>query len=469
MPSSSNNKNKVDLSDYNYQGDIANRLFLAKLSATDVSVLQEILNGSLKIGISQLVNSLNIKREKLLEILKELSCSKLFQIKEDTIFVDKEIRKYFDSQIIKFEDDFEAGMDFLQSLLNKVPIHALPNWYSISRINGQIFESIIEKYLITPKIYERYLNDFQFDDPVAKQIYMDLFACPELKLRAKEFIERYHLMPEEFEKHMLYLEYNFICCLRYERFDDHWEEIITPFAEWHKYQSFLKKSIPKAISDPENIKRKHPHDFGFARDLSLLLKEIQKCPLKLAKGSEALSVKESLSFLPHLEEVDSPQAYLTQLCQTAAQLQLTNLNETELKATDRTQQWLNKNLTDSATDLYRHFITFIPEKSPWLPLSDRDVREIERNLRRSLSHHWIYFDDLIASFTAPIGNQEPVSLKNKGRKWKYALPTYGKAEKATLQNFLCDVFFFSGMAAVGTHRGKLCLSITPFGRMTLGG
>ncbi len=70
-----------------------------------------------------------------------------------TLFVDKDVRKYFEAKVEKFDEDFQPNLDFLQSILNKVSIHTLPLWYPIPRSTDNIFASIIETYFSTPKIY----------------------------------------------------------------------------------------------------------------------------------------------------------------------------------------------------------------------------------------------------------------------------------------------------------------------------
>src|SRR5262245_44410140 len=100
MLGSPSRKNKVLLSDYNYRRDIENRLLLSKLTTFELDVLIEILNGSLKTSLDQLSNALDTDETKLLPVLENLSKTKLFQIIGDSIIIDKEMRKYYECQII---------------------------------------------------------------------------------------------------------------------------------------------------------------------------------------------------------------------------------------------------------------------------------------------------------------------------------------------------------------------------------
>ena len=141
-------KNKVNLSDYNYLQDIESRLHLCDFSSLDLTVLEEILFSPLKISIKKISRALSRSEEEILPVLKRFSISGLLQLQEDTILVDKERRKYFEFQITRFEESFRPDMEFLQEMLRQVPIHILPAWYSIPRSSDNIFDSIVEKYLL---------------------------------------------------------------------------------------------------------------------------------------------------------------------------------------------------------------------------------------------------------------------------------------------------------------------------------
>src|SRR3989339_1450833 len=98
-------KNKISLTDYNYQKDIENRLLMAHFTSTDLEILEEILYSSIQIPTQNLAKSLNKKEEELLPILQNLSKTGLFSFRGPDIIVDKEMRKYFEFQIEKFSDD----------------------------------------------------------------------------------------------------------------------------------------------------------------------------------------------------------------------------------------------------------------------------------------------------------------------------------------------------------------------------
>ena len=163
---SSLRKNKISLEDYDFKHDIENRLLMSQFSSHDLEVLEEILYSSIKIPVRKISKSVDLDEDELFPILEKLSKTGLFTFEGDSIVVDKEMRKYFEAQILKFDPDFKPGMEFLQSILRKVPIHVLPIWYSIPRTSNNIFESLVEKYLLTPQIFQRYLMELSFPDPI---------------------------------------------------------------------------------------------------------------------------------------------------------------------------------------------------------------------------------------------------------------------------------------------------------------
>lgn len=236
-----NRKNKVSLADYQYKKDIANRLFLSDLTPADVHILQELLYLPSKIELSELIENVTVSNNELTIALDKFSSIGLTSLQKNTLFIDKELRKYFEFHLSKFS--LEPSFDFLQGLLARVPISVLPNWYSIPRTSDNIFSSLVEKHLQTPKIYEQYLNELTFTDPVLKSIIHDVFASPNLVVKAADLRKRYEISKEKFQEHMLTLEFHFVLV---SSFRD-WQEVVTPFYEWAEYLRFLKEKAPRAL------------------------------------------------------------------------------------------------------------------------------------------------------------------------------------------------------------------------------
>jgi DNA-binding Lrp family transcriptional regulator len=426
-------KNKITLSDYNYQKDIDNRLFMADLSVLEVDVLTEIINGSLKTMIDHLADDLGLPPKKLRKILEKLEKSHLFEIKGELIIVDKEMRKYYEVQMMKFDDEFVPDMEYLQGLLNKAPISALPNWYAIPRSSDHIFNSIVEKFLHTPKIYERYLEELDFENPVHGVIMKEAFNSKDYKIASTKLINKLKLTRQQFEEHMLFMEFNLVCCISYSKSDDIWEEVVTPFHEWREYCLFLRDTIPQPIKDIKKIDLAYKGEFGFLNELNAFLKSMDK------KASQKI--------------VD-----------TALLLNLIQKDKQKLSATPLAAEWLNKPLADQAIILYRQLLNQLLCSDN--EFTDKDFRETEKSLKRISGLGWVYYDDFIKGCLAAVGSNTAVSLKNKGKRWKYQTPVYQDHEKQFIETLVSDYLMRAGMIDLGTHNGKVCISLTAFGKIS---
>lgn len=435
---------RVVLSDYPYLKDIENRLSLSSLTAFEVEVLHEILHHSLKFPIDQLAETLEVPTATLLPILSKLSSTRLFKVERDTLIVDKEMRKYYEFQIERFDDDFQPTLEFLQSLLSKVPIHVLPNWYAISRTTDNIFASIIEKYLSTPKIYRHYLAELKFDDPMVKKIIQDLYQAPQFKVSAADLIQKHKLSREKFEEYILLLEYHFVCCLRYEQKGSQWEEVVTPFQEWLDYLLFESQSRSRPIQDIDQITRTCKEEFWLLKDLMTL---INSCPHKGIKVSE---LKKSAFCAPN---------QLPQTLRIAQELEFIRQGSgSAIIASENGLLWLKKSLTNQAHDLLSD-LSF-PKGALW---TTKNVRLVEKSLRLLPANEWIYLDDFMSGFSAAVGDREPIVLKNRGKKWKYTIPSYAQNEIDFVKEVITQRLFQLGIVSTGMHQGKVCFCLTQYG------
>lgn len=462
---SASRKNKISLSDYNYRRDIENRQLMAEVTSLELSVLKEIIDGSLKFSADQLSETLDIPLNTLIPILQKFSKTKLYTLQPDhSVIVDKELRKYFGFLLDKFDEHFEPGMEFLQCLLSKIPIHSLPVWYSISRTADNIFCSIVEKYLLTPKIYERYLSELTFDEPLLKEIMKDVFSSKDYIVESHTLMQKYSLSRERLEELLLLLEFNFVCCQCYKRKGDIWVEVVTPFAEWRAHLEFLQNTMPKPIVDKENIIRWHKHDFGFMMDLNALIKMIADKPLSLQVEGKNFIIgsKEKILVQAALENEEFNQTLFNRYVNKILLMHLGELQNGKLHATPSAGEWLKKSMQDQALTMYRLPLLCLPSSE----FSDRDVRESEKSLKRVISSGWVYYDEFIKGILAPLGNSEQTLVK-KGKRWRYTTPSYSEKELAVIQGTILERLWALGMIAAGTHNGRLCFCVTPFGRMSL--
>ncbi|MGE3953790.1 MAG: hypothetical protein AB7F31_01145 [Parachlamydiales bacterium] len=473
---SPNRKNKINLEDYDYQRDIENRLLMSQFSTFDVEVLEEILHSSLTIHLSDLAEALGQDLLPVMEVVDKLSQTKLVKRVGEVIEVDKEMRKYYEFQILKFDDKFEPNMDFLQGLLRKVPIHALPIWYATPRTATNIFDSIVERYLATPRLYQRYLLELNFEDPVLTGIMNDVFTAPDFTLRSRELREKYHLTREEVEEVLLILEFNFICCLSYRQIGDQWKEVVTPFYEWREFLRFQRDTKPEPLPPEAAVEERRGGALPFAKDLKILLTYLLDHDLDIEEDFDAELYRIDVATLEKLAKKgegltlkgEELERYFSWLIDKALLLNLAELDEEKLKATDETEEWVTHPIEDQALALYRHpdnTITTVPV-SPSLS-NERNLREIEKALFRCAGGDWVYFDDFLKGVYAPIGERSETSLRKKGRRWAYVRPTYSPEEKAFIQAAIMERFFEAGFVSTGLLGGRSCFRVTPFGRTML--
>lgn len=461
---------KIQLADYDYQKDIENRLLMATFSHVDVTVLQELLYSPLKLSLRELASSVDFSEARVRESLQKFTQAGLLTVHGDVIVVDKEMRKYFENEAEKFEEDFKPGMEFLLSLIKKVPIHVLPVWYAISRTSNNIIESIIEKYLQTPSVFHRYLQEFYTYNPQIAPLIKDLYSSPDLKLRVKDVIKEYEWDRAEFEETILLLEFSMIACLRYERDGDEWQEILTPFEEWREYLLFLSNSQAESIKDEEDIHIFRLQDFAFVQDIAQILKAAKRQPLPVSMIDDTWLQPKSAKTKEATAGPSFAGGYAKKLLEKIQILKLAEVDANgKLSPTESGKEWLTYDDEEQALYFYRHNQNVII--SPHLDRSapvDRNVREAEKSIQRVLYAGWVYFDDFLKGTLISFTDEPPIVLKKQGRVWRYALPEYSDLQNALVKATVLDWLFEVGVISIGHHRGRECFKVTAFGQTLFG-
>ncbi len=442
--------------DYNYYSDIDSRLLLAQLSVFQVEVLTEILNGSLAIAVSDLVETLETSSEEVLAALEVLLPTKLFQHDGKVIQVDKEKRKFYEYQIQKFDDDFAPDIDYILRGLKRVPIQVLPNWYAIPKTTDDIFASIVEKYFQTPKQYQRHLEELVFDDPIPLAMMRDVYAAEDFVITADALREKYSLPKDQFEAYLLLLEFNFACYLRYAKVGNMWKEVVTPLHEWKELLCFQRDTKPSVVPVRQVCPLHHGGDFAFILDINHLLRFLDEQPLK---SDEILQ-----AWTPSLAHKGDEIAltYIDSLVERLLQLRLAEVKEGFLCVTALSQAWLRRTPQDQAASLYR-----LPNGT-YGRFAEKNLRSIEKELRRVACSGWITFDDFCKGMSEPLGEAEPVTLRQKGRRRSYVFPTYLAADIEFVRENITQRFFQAGIVALGSYEGVLCFTVTSYGRLSLG-
>lgn len=465
-------KNKVNLEDYDYLADIQNRLLLSELSSLELEILEEILYGPPKRSLKSLADDLNAPAQELEKTLNKFEEADLFQIKDQTIVLNKEKRKYFESQIAKFDENFVPGMEYLQSLLRKVPFHVLLNWYPIPRTSNNIFDSIIEKYLFTPQIFQRYLMELSFGNESISGIIEDVYNSEDLMVLGKDLKKKYHLSDEQFEEIMLHLEFNFVCCLTYKRENDIWVQVVTPFYEWKQYLKFLKDSKPTPIENTEEIVKYREGEFAFIDDLTSVLNLCKNEPIPLTLDQKLWvpdrSVhKKLLGVLSDSEFASNEEAvsYLGKLIQKLIFLRIVKVSDSSLIIDDDADEWLALSIENRALSSYKQTLSKLSETSYSKEIAtERNVREVEKSLSNILHTGWVYFDDFMNGLSASISENSKISLNKVGKTWKYKLPVYSDEEKDLIEKITLNWLFETGLVSIGEHKGRKCFCVTSFGQ-----
>lgn len=465
---------KISLEDYSYKQDLENRQLLSQFTPQDLLVLEEILYSSLQIPLDKLAQSMELTQDELLPILVKLSKTGLFAFDHEDIRVDKELRKYFEVQVQRFDPDFRPGMDFLQSQLHNVPIHIQPLWYAISRSSNHIFDSIIEKYLLTPQILFRYLGELNFPEPALMKCIKEVYTPPYFRISVAHLAQEFQLSGREVQECILKLELHFVCCLRYEKEEQGFRAVLTPFQEWLDYVRFLERTQTPSIPSDRAIERMRPHDFSYIHDLSHVLLAAKKQPFAMHLAREGLEVPpESIAlFSKKFEDfatIKNPKAYIQALIEKLCHLKLTSIVDHRLYALDSASDFIDLSTENKALFLYRHplnrsaFDTISPEI-----LTDRVLREAEKSIIRVLDKGWVYLEEFLSGVLVPLGETSKTVLKRQGKSWKYTLPLYSEEELALIRIIVLEWLFELGITAVGKQQGKDCFCVTSFGRSLFG-
>jgi len=461
-------KNKIKLSDYDFERDIKNRIMLSEMSPGELIILEEILYNPVRFPISRLLKSLDLTIEEIQPTIERLGLSGLFTLDGDTICVNKEMRKYFEAEIVKYEEDFSPDMDHLQNLLKKVPIHVLPTWYHIPRTSNNIFESLVEKYLLTPQIFERYLMELNFGDDTLNGIAQDVLQAPNFTLTADQIKSKYNLDKVQFEEAMLHLEFNFVCCLSARKEGNQFEQIVTPFFEWGEYLHFIRTKTPKSLKNSANIHRRRPHDFSFIEDITELVKLCKEGPISLTESESGSLILEKRALdelqdrLPSFTTQKEFIKYVEKLIAKSTLLNLTATDNMILSPLEEANFWLTLSTENRALrsykTLYVHLITMGKH------FNERNLREWEKSLCKILDLGWITFDDFMKGVTIPLSDESKIALKKVGRKWRYTLPSYTDEETELIKTHILDWLFEAGLIALGQCDDALCFSVTELGK-----
>ncbi len=437
-------RNKVQLKDYDSEKDIAFRLSLSNLSFLQVEILEEILFNPSTIPLVNLSRNLEIPLPQLrecMDCLEPLGCG----IEDDLLCVGKETKRYLEIEMERFKETFAPDLSFFQSLLKKVPIHVLPNWYSIPRTSDHIAFSIIEKHLNYPNLYERHLLEIK-NYPLIERVLSLLFSktCKKIDIAELEIFLK--ISQEELEALLIQLEFYFAAFVCYEKENSHFKRVLRPLKEWENYLTFLqqKKQSSLAIMFPLPLP-------SFLQDLKKTL-----CFFKENSPSKEAFFKKNPLSLKNPFYLKN--AYLSKIVKKAEEGFL--VQETKgLTLTQLGRAWLSCSEKDQALFLYRKTVS---ENSFF---SEKCMKELEKILQGFPRQSWICLETVWETGLICLGEETKIRLKRIGKNWNYQFPQYTEEEKEYLKKLFIECFFEAGLILLGSCQERLFFRLTSLGEM----
>lgn len=469
MQHSQTQRIRVKLEDYKFDLDLKQRLLLKDLTVSEIELIKNIINNSLNITLKDLSDITKIPVNLLKEKLVKLSNLNLYTLEENKLFVNKDIRKFLDIQLERFENDFKPDLDYFLKLIRHIPIEILINWFSISKTSDDIIQSIIENYFLTPDLFKKYLSLLHFDESILNEIMHLIFLNDSLSLDVSTLLQNFKIEKEDLEKYIMILEFHKICCLKFVQEDDHWKEVLIPFFEWKEYLLNCKNRTFQSIERISEVDLIYSTNFGFIQDLDEIVKSLVTSQIEINKVDEKyFFVDKKIVNKIQSTSLKSDLSYHHELISKLLNLKLAVLNDSFLNHTDNVSAWFSKSLQEKGMTLY--FLTIYSYRKHTInyEFTDRDIREIEKSLKSIIGKDWVYLDDFINSLMIPIGKTDKNTLQKKGGIWNYCIPKYGENEFTFIQEIIEKHLFYSGILMIGYHDNKKCISMTPFGALSLG-
>lgn len=442
-------KNRVNLHDYDYKLDVKSRVILSSINSDELQLLEELLFSSLEVPMGTLRERVPIRDDLFEKALAKLQLAGLLKEHQGLLIVDKERRKYFDTQIQRFDADFQPGVDFLHEIMRHIPIQVLPLWYQIPRSSTNIFESLVEKYLHTPAIYERYLVEMVFDQEMHREIVAMVYNAPHLEVDVQEIKQSYMLSDEQFEEIALFLELNFICIQKFRQVGECWQGVLTPLLEWREYLSFCEKT---SLRESRIATKPYfeAEEYIFTSDMARLLGH---GGLHIASYSGEWRLSQSIDF-------SREESYINRLIQKLFLVGYAFEKQGLLHATPEGLLWAKEPPKIRALLLFRSPYN-VPRESHTLELfTEKNLREVEKCLAPLSKLGWVDLELFLEGIAAPINDHSPIRLEKVGKRWKYVIPNYSSEEKEFIRMLIEEWFFECGIIKKVQHQQRryICLS-----------
>lgn len=434
-----NNKNKVDLNDYPFKLDIHRRRCVFKFSPFERDLFYEMCLGSLETSVEELAEDMDVDAAIILAVLKKNHSIGLYNIKDKEILINKEERRFYEVELDKFNESFVPNLNHIKALFNKISIDILPKWFSLPKNCTCIFSTLVENHFATPKLYEKYLEEIEFNEPLLNKIIDQLYSSPYYSLNLEELKETLYLSDEILYQMIALLEFNLVAVHSYQKIGDTFHEVLTPP---HEYRVLLLDKLekrPKCINEDEKAITVYTLHQEFIPKMTKTLSTIKEFVHGDKQGDLHL---DDLKMIKKLLEIDL----------------LDSVDEQILLSREG-----NAFLQQSEVEKPLHFLT--PRNHKKRLFSEWAQRQIEKELLQYTS--WIFIDDFVNSLHIPLDTHAPLALVKKGRQSFYSVPVYSPEEKELLRKYLTDYLAVANVVELGETDGKAIFRLTPFGRDTL--
>ena len=434
-----NNKNKVSLEDYPFKLDIHRRRCVSRFTPFERDLFYEMCLGRLKTTVEDLAEDLDVDPAIILAVLKKNNSIGLFNLEGHDVVINKEERKLYEVELEKFNDSFVPNLNHLRALFSKVPIDVIPRWFALPKSCDAIYTTLLDVHFETPKTFERYMRELEFDDPILNRIIKQLYTSTYYYMTLQEIKEEYFLSDEILYQIIAILEFNLLLVHSYHKVGDVYHEVVTPPYEYRQLLLDKLEKKPKTISEEEKAITVYTLHQDYIPKVTRTLKTIKD----LMKGEKGTDIHaDDLTLVKRLLEID-----------------LLDTHDKEIVVSQEGNYFLNQ--TDSERMCY--FLN--PKKGKNRLFSEWVQRQIEKELLAYDS--WIFVDDFISSLQIPLDSHAPLQLIRKGRSSYYAIPVYNEEERESIRTFLCDHLAVANVIELGESEGKTTLRITKFGRDTL--
>jgi hypothetical protein len=334
-------------------------------SSHEVLILQALLDLSNNISLEDIQAECDLPPQEIINSLEKLSSIGLTARHHNQILVDKQLRKYYETQLLRFSPTLYPTIDLFTHQLKKISIELISLWYSLPKNCSNLLQTLIDKFFKSPQLYQRHLSEIQLEQPNLYRAYDLLINSPGHSLLYHEFMQRLELSQEERETYLLMLEFSGIAFLHF-RIHPHTTSLtahVSLLGEWVEYQKIINPTS-KEISPQVYL---HQDTWWFIKlmeELAITLRQEGLLPAE----TEAISLQHARAIEKGIEQG----LFLKKGSSIYPGLALDN--------------WLGESYEGRAWSLYRLSTTPFP-----IPIdsgslrelaTQRNIREIERSLRR---------------------------------------------------------------------------------------